>query len=34
MLDVSPTPNKLIKQALAIYGQEGLKYVYAGNLDD
>jgi len=32
MLDVSPTPTKLIEQAVDIYKQEGLKYVYAGNL--
>ena len=32
MLDVSPTPNKLIEQAVDIYRQEGLKYIYSGNL--
>ena len=32
MLDVSPTPTKLIEQAVDIYKQEGLRYVYAGNL--
>ncbi len=32
MLDVSPTPTKLIKQAIDIYHKEGLKYVYGGNI--
>ncbi len=32
MLDVPPTPTKLIEQAINIYRQEGLKYVYSGNL--
>ena len=32
MLDVPPTPTKLIEQAINIYKQEGLKYVYGGNL--
>lgn len=32
MLDISPTPAKLIEQAINVYRQVGLKYVYAGNL--
>ncbi|OQX71401.1 AmmeMemoRadiSam system radical SAM enzyme [Candidatus Parcubacteria bacterium 4484_255] len=32
MLNIPPTPTKLIEQAINIYKQEGLKYVYAGNL--
>jgi len=34
MLDISPTPTILIEQAISIYRQEGLKYVYGGNLNN
>ncbi len=34
MLDVPPTPAKTLRRAYEIGKEEGLKYVYVGNLDD
>ena len=34
MTDVSPTPASTLKRAYEIGKEEGLKYVYVGNIDD